>query len=314
MKLPAPVSLALLLIMTVVCAGYLSVGILEMDPRRETIEVTMRLESSGGLLKTSEVDLRGMQIGRVREIRTDRDGLTVRLELDARYRIPADSEVRIANLSAAGEQFVDFRPTTSNGPYLNHGDVIPTEQVKVAMTVTEALVRLDEINAQIDPAQVDRLVRTANAAIDGRDAEIERLADAIDRMSQLLQDKRRQLTRLYVNAQTLGDNAAGYAPTLRDATGDLDRALPEILHLIRSFKTYSDTGENIWDNPLRQLFDKIDGYVAELAPPLGHVATVLKPVTSQVRPLRVDAGSIVDLLSAMFPPGGPARITLTAPK
>lgn len=56
-------------------------------------------------MDTSQVLLRGLKVGNVAAIAVTEHGLAATLKLDAAYDIPLDSEVRIANLSAAGEQY-----------------------------------------------------------------------------------------------------------------------------------------------------------------------------------------------------------------
>ncbi|KIA64572.1 MlaD family protein [Nocardia vulneris] len=314
MKLSGPVSLVLLLVMTVVCAAYMAVGVLDIDPRRSTNTVTVLMDSSGGLMPTSQVDLRGMRIGKVRAITATGTGLAVRIELDAKYRVPLGSEVHVSNLSAAGEQFMDFRPTTTAGPYLTDGSVVPTSQVRVATTVSEALAKLDVLNSQIDPAKVERLAAIVSQGYAGREQEIALLTKTLTMTAQLLHDKRDAITRLYVHGQQLTENFDGYGPVIGGWAGDLTDVLPEVVHLIEAFKGYSYAGEHVWDEPLGPLVQQIDRYLATLGPDLAHIATALKPATSVLKPLRVDAGSIIDLLSATFPEHGTARITLDLPK
>ncbi|ASF06531.1 hypothetical protein NBRGN_063_00770 [Nocardia brasiliensis NBRC 14402] len=314
MKLSGPVSLVLLLVMTVVCAAYMAVGVLDIDPRRSTNTVTVLMDSSGGLMPTSQVDLRGMRIGKVRAITTTGTGLAVRIELDAKYRVPLGSEVHVSNLSAAGEQFMDFRPTTTAGPYLTDGSVVPTSQVRVATTVSEALAKLDVLNSQIDPVKVERLAAIVSQGYAGREQEIALLTKTLTMTAQLLHDKRDAITRLYVHGQQLAENFDGYGPVIGDWADDFTHVLPEVVHLIEGFQGYSYAGEHVWDEPLGPLVQKIDQYLSTLGPDLAHIATALKPATSVLKPLRVDAGSIIDLLSATFPEHGTARITLDLPK
>ncbi|QIS04763.1 MCE family protein [Nocardia brasiliensis] len=314
MKLSGPVSLVLLLVMTVLCAAYMAVGVLDIDPRRSTNTVTVLMDSSGGLMPTSQVDLRGMRIGKVRAITATGTGLAVRIELDAKYQVPLGSEVHVSNLSAAGEQFMDFRPTTTAGPYLTDGSVVPTSQVRVATTVSEALAKLDVLNSQIDPAKVERLAAIVSQGYAGREKEIALLTRTLTMTAQLLHDKRDAITRLYVHGQQLAENFDGYGPVIGGWAGELADMLPEVVHLIESFQGYSYAGEHVWDEPLGPLVRKIDGYLSTLGPDLAHIATALRPATSVLKPIRVDAGSIVDLLSAAFPEHGAARITLDMPK
>ncbi|WP_405136879.1 MlaD family protein [Nocardia sp. NBC_01388] len=314
LSLSGPVSLVLLTILTLICGSYMAVGVLNLDPRRQNNTVTVLLDSSGGLMKTSEVTLRGMPIGRVRDIGATIHGLSVTLEYDAKYRIPVDSQVQIANLSAAGEQFLDFRPTGTAGPFLHDGSIVPNRQVKTATTVGDALAEMDALTAQLDPARLQHLATTVAAGFQGRDADVANLTRALVGTANLLHDKRDEIARLYANVQTLGDRFDGRAPSLSAAAGDIDSALPELLHIIGAFQNYSYVGEHIFDDPLGPLVTKIDQYLSEMGPDLGFIATALKPSTSAVKPLRVDAGSIVDLLATVFPGDGAAHVGVEFPR
>ncbi|NNH70760.1 MCE family protein [Nocardia uniformis] len=314
LSLSGPVSLVLLLVLTLVCGSYMAVGVLNWDPRTERNAVTVLVDTSGGLMKTSEVALRGMPIGRVRSIEATSVGLAVRLEYDASYRIPADSEIRISNLSAAGEQFLDFRPTGTVGPFLRDGDIVPARQVRIATTVGDALAKLDALTAQIDPQKVERLATTFAAGFSGRDADVANLTRALTLTAGMLRDKRDAIARLYANVQTLGDNFDGRAAELSATAPDVTNALPEILHIIASFQNFSYVGEEIFEDPIGPLVRRLDQYIAMLGPDLGHIATALKPATSAIKPIRVDAGSIIDLLATVFPGDGTAHITVDGPR
>ncbi|WP_458688486.1 MlaD family protein [Nocardia tengchongensis] len=314
LSLSGPMSLVLLLVLTCVCGSYMAVGVLNLDPRRQNNTVTVLLDGSGGLMKTSEVTLRGLPIGKVRDIGATAHGLAVTLEYDAKYRIPVDSVVQIANLSAAGEQFLDFRPTGTAGPFLRDGSVVPKRQVRVATTVGDALAELDALTAQLDPAKLRNLATTVAIGFEGRDAEVANLTKALVGTANLLRDKRAAIARLYSNVQTLGDRFDGRAPALSGAGSDIDTALPELLHIIAAFQNYSYIGEQIFTDPIGPLVSKINEYLQLIGPDLGQIATVLKPATSVIKPLRVDAGSIVDLLSTVFPGDGAAHVGIEIPR
>lgn len=314
LSLSGPVSLILLMVLTLVCGSYMAVGVLNLDPRRDLNTVTVLLESSGGLMKTSEVTLRGLPIGKVREIGATAKGLAVRVEYDAKYRIPVDSTVQIANLSAAGEQFLDFRPTGTAGPFLHDGSIVPQRQVKIATTVGDALAKLDALTAQLDPSRIQHLATTVAAGFEGRDADVANLTKALTSTANLLRDKREAIARLYSNVQVLGDRFDGRAPTISAAAGDIDTALPELPHIIGAFQNYSYIGENIFDDPLGPLVTRIDAYLQLMGPDLGFIATALQPSTVAIKPLRVDAGSIVDLLATVFPGDGAAHIGINVPR
>ncbi|MFD6464075.1 hypothetical protein, partial [Streptomyces roseolus] len=87
-----------------------------------------------------------------------------------------------------------------------------------------------------------------------------------------------------------------------------------VIHLLQGIAAITPEAYDIWDDPLRPLVQHVDHYFGELLPDFALLATVLKPATTQLRPIRVDAGSIIDLLAAAFPEGGAARVDLAPPR
>ncbi|MCJ0979877.1 MlaD family protein [Rhodococcus sp. ARC_M12] len=313
MKPGALVSLVALVVMTVASVGYLTVGVLDIDPTRTTNRVVVRMESSGGLMDTSQVTSRGIQVGRVESIAVVPGGLDVTLGLDADHRIPADSEVVVANLSAAGEQYLDLRPRSTGGPYLTDGDALGSEQVRASVTVSEALGLGDALASQLDTNALKGLTETASAAVDGREGDVDRLVDAFRFLAATLRDKSGEIRRLYDNAQQAGRNAYGYGPVITDAAPWVGATGEGVANLLEGFNEYSYVGADVWDDPLGQITPKIDQYLTPLSPDLALIATLLEPYTAPIKPMRVDAGSIVDVLQTVFPPGGPAKLSVEIP-
>ncbi|MGB2718155.1 MCE family protein [Rhodococcus sp. SBT000017] len=306
-------SLVALVVMTVVSVGYLTVGVLDIDPTRTTNHVVVRMESSGGLMDTSQVTSRGIQVGRVESITVVPGGLDVTLGLDADHLIPADSEVVVANLSAAGEQYLDLRPLSAGGPYLTDGDSLGSEQVRASVTVSEALGLGDALASQLDTNALKGLTETASAAVDGRDGDVDRLVEAFRFLAATVRDKSGEIRRLYDNAQQAGRNAYGYGPVMTDAAPWVGATGDGVANLLEGFNEYSYVGADVWDDPLGQITPKIDQYLTPLSPDLALIATLLEPYTAPIKPMRVDAGSIVDVLQTVFPPGGPAKLSVEIP-
>ncbi|OZD72522.1 hypothetical protein CH272_14905 [Rhodococcus sp. 05-340-1] len=313
MKRGTLVSLVALTAMTVASIGYLVVGVLDLNPTRTIDHVVVHMESSGGLMDTSQVTSRGIQVGRVEAIAVVPGGLDVTLALDAAHRIPADSEVVVANLSAAGEQFLDLRPRSTGGPYLTDGDVLGSDHVLPSVTVSEALSLGDSLASQLDTNALRGLTDTASAAVEGRGSDIDRLVEAFRFLAATLRDKSGEIRRLYDNAQQGGRNAYGYGPVMSDAAPYVGATGSGVANLLEGFNEYSYVGADVWDDPLGKIGPKIDQYLTPLSPDLALIATLLKPYTEPIKPMRIDAGSIVDVMQTVFPPGGPARLSVEIP-
>lgn len=146
---------------------YVVFGALRVDPMASKIRVRVQLTESGGLLAGQDVTVRGVSVGRVDSILLTPDGVVAVAELDAGARIPADAAVRVAALSAAGEQYLDFRPSTSTGPFLTDDAVVPVERTSTPTSLPKLLGDLTGALAQIDPARVQAIVRELGMGPDG---------------------------------------------------------------------------------------------------------------------------------------------------
>ncbi len=120
--------------------------------------MTVELPNSGGIQTTSDVYLRGARIGTVDSIQVHPDHVAAKVTIEDGHKINRNSIVRASGLSAAGEQFLDFRPTTSDGPYFRNGDIVPKSQASVAIPFPKMLETTLKVVDQIDPAKLSRTI------------------------------------------------------------------------------------------------------------------------------------------------------------
>ena len=92
------------------------------------LTVKLELPAAGGLYRFSNVTYRGVQIGKVTEVKLTENGAEATLSLDTSPKIPADLQADVLSVSAVGEQYVDLRPRTDSGPYLQDGSRDPGGQ------------------------------------------------------------------------------------------------------------------------------------------------------------------------------------------
>jgi phospholipid/cholesterol/gamma-HCH transport system substrate-binding protein len=117
--------------------------------------VQMELASAGGIFPQADVTYRGVSVGRVGAVRLTPIGVEADLNIsNAAPPIPAELQASVANLSAVGEQYVDLRPTTSSGPYLTQGSVIPRRDTTLPLPVTSLLTSVNELATSIPLAEL----------------------------------------------------------------------------------------------------------------------------------------------------------------
>ncbi|PRC49972.1 virulence factor Mce, partial [Mycobacterium sp. ITM-2017-0098] len=99
------------------------------------IAVTLQLPSTGGLYQFSNVTYRGIEVGKVTDVRPTADGVVVRMSLNTSPKIPADLQANVRSVSAVGEQYVDLVPRSDSAPYLDDGSVIVADQTSIPQPV-----------------------------------------------------------------------------------------------------------------------------------------------------------------------------------
>ncbi|WP_280503035.1 MlaD family protein [Nocardia farcinica] len=156
--------------------AYLVFGALGVDPTADTLRVRVHLAESGGLLPGQNVTLRGVPVGTVETVELTSDGLVAVAVVDAGARIPADAEVRVASLSMAGEEYLDFRATADDGPTLADGAEIGRERTSTPAPLWRTLAALDSTLDQVDPELIATVVGELGVGPEGPD----KLADIID--------------------------------------------------------------------------------------------------------------------------------------
>ncbi|GAB3217889.1 MCE family protein [Mycolicibacterium hippocampi] len=137
--------------MSVMIGVYLQAPILLGIGR---MTVTVELPATGGLYEFSNVTYRGVQIGKVTEVRPTREGAVATLSLNTSPKIPADLHAAVLSVSAVGEQYVDLQPSNESGPYLQEGSVIPVANTSIPQAVGPML---DQVSALIGSVPKDKI-------------------------------------------------------------------------------------------------------------------------------------------------------------
>jgi virulence factor Mce-like protein len=171
------------LVLVVVGVAYLSFGALRFNPFAEQLTVQVQLAESGGLLASQDVTVRGIPVGRVQAVELSGDGVLVTARIDGDQRIPLhDTMVRVSGLSPAGEQYLDFSPTTTGGPYIGDGTVIRREQTETPIPLWRLLTDIDGVLAQADPKKIESVIDELGVSEQGP----EKLRDLLDGAQLLL--------------------------------------------------------------------------------------------------------------------------------
>jgi phospholipid/cholesterol/gamma-HCH transport system substrate-binding protein len=155
------------------------------DTFKSSVPVTLTSERSGIIMETNaKVKMRGVEVGRVGQVGTAKDGarLTLEIDPDQIQYIPANVEAEIDVTTAFGAKFVDLvYPENPSKERLAAGAVLRSNNVSTEVnTVFENVVDLIEM---IDPAKLNAVLSAVADAVRGQG---ERMGQATTDLNQVL--------------------------------------------------------------------------------------------------------------------------------
>ena len=143
-----------------------------------TYTVAVKYDQSGGIFTGAEVTYRGVGIGQVSEMKLADDGVDVLLDIENKYdKIPKDSIALVGNKSAVGEQYVELQPQTDDGPYLDDGSKISTDQTEIPVSTTEILTNLSNFVSSVPQSDLRTVVSESGAAFNDAGPSIGQIID-----------------------------------------------------------------------------------------------------------------------------------------
>lgn len=231
---------ALFALISIGCTWYVATTVLGPALLRGSDQITVHMPDSGGISPESTVTYRGVEVGRVADVRIDpREGVNVVLAVDSGTRVPASARAVVSMDTPMALQHLDLQPVTSGGPYLREGSVIEASRTARPLPLEKLLGDFDALSSTIDPREVAALGDALETGFNGSGPELTRLLDNTAALLSTLRDRRPQLERLMGGARELagpngeqGDRLRELAANLRSLTGSARGNAPQIGRLL----------------------------------------------------------------------------------
>lgn len=287
-------SLGSIVLVLLLGVTYMMGRVLHIDPTERHISVEMRLDSSGGLGATARVLLKGTEVGRVDSVRRQADGVRVGLRIDSRYRIPVSSPVRIEQLSALGEPYVEFDPADDCGPYLENGQSVSAASIRVPATITTLSVRLVDLLDQVDPETIAQLVDTFHRALDGTDDAVRTLRQSNALLAATILSRKDSIRQLLANLQDMGSDIAWLGPSLAEAGpqfGSFGQALSTVIQSASEFVESRPTTDYFTGDGIVPFLGNLTTLIDELGPDIARSLPALLPALTEA----TDRTPVIDI-------------------
>lgn len=204
------------------------------------LTVKMELPAAGGLYRFGNVTYRGVQIGKVTDVALTENGAEATLSLDTSPKIPADLQAEVRSVSAVGEQYVDLRPRTDSGPYLQNGSRIPADDTIIPQEIGPVLEGLNRLIGSIPSDRIADLLDESFKAFNGAGPDFQSLVDSAAKISAEANTVSDQTRGLIDDSGPLLDSQAEtaeqirtWAKSLAGVTGQLQQNDPQIRTLLQ---------------------------------------------------------------------------------
>ncbi len=197
-----------------------SLGI-RVTPPADRANLMLDINEISNLVIGSNVLVRGIPVGKVTAIESSVSTATIHFYVDGKHQVPVDSQVRLENLSALGEAYLEIDPQSTSGPILKDGQHIEAKMVKQPTSISVLATSIVRVLNQLDPDQLHRVIDEADTALPDPNTFLPNLSRASLLLNNTVKDLNGQGSELLDNVQTLLRNAEWVGPTLAKAAPDI---------------------------------------------------------------------------------------------
>jgi phospholipid/cholesterol/gamma-HCH transport system substrate-binding protein len=237
--------LAYLLVAGLLVGG---IGLVATREGDDTYTVTAYFEKTIGLFENGNVNILGVPIGKVTQIKPEGDRVKVVMELPTKHKVPQDAFAQIVPISVIADRFIQLHPVYESGPYLRDGAVLDVDRTQIPAELDDVFRQLKKLLEAIEPGEegepgaLGELIVQLNETLEGREQDLrgtlintsaltDSLADANEDLSGLLVNLDDLFNQLVTRAGSLGTlnrNFAVVMTTLAQSEEDLEGTLKNL--------------------------------------------------------------------------------------
>lgn len=186
------------------------------------------LPTSGGLFVGSEVTYRGLKVGKIDAMHVTEKGLVADLTLKQGTRLPLDSPMYVHNLTAVGEQYLDFEPNSRKGPFARNGDTLHGSEKSLPESEEDLLVTLNAFVGSVDKKNLSTVIGELGTTFHDTAKPLRSMVDDGSTFVQAAKDNQQETIDLINQGETVlktqqsnQENIRAFAHDLADVTGTL---------------------------------------------------------------------------------------------
>ena len=189
-----------------------------------------------GLQNQSAVQLSGVPVGNVAEIKNDGSGVTVTLKVKTDLKIPKNSAVTIASSGVMGEKFINILPSQDDGNYLQNGDYVYGTEESSMNTMFESMDRVmqkvETLLGSVQGIVGDKTFQTSVVEMS------KNMKDASDNMNKMMGS----LAKI---AQDSEGNVAQMMGQMNETLAGMNRSMANVEHMTQNIDQFAGNPQTV---------------------------------------------------------------------
>lgn len=141
--------IAVCAILLVASGGFGAIVVASSGP--PTRPISAQFSETPGLFVGNDVDVLGIQVGRVTAVEPGPGYVTVDMQIDRSVKLPAGASAVLMAPEVVSDRFIQIGPAYTSGPVLPERGVIPVGRTAIPESVDQVFNTLDQLATQLGP-------------------------------------------------------------------------------------------------------------------------------------------------------------------
>lgn len=310
-------SLLTFALVMVLGTAYIAFSVVRWRPLADYRSVTMKLDNANQLLPDSSVLLRGVKVGNVETIER-RDGkVVVKFRYDGKYKIPSNTGLRIEQLSAVGEPYIEFLPDSLTGPYLADGAKIDIAKIKEPLSLPEIFKLVSGLSSNIKSTDLGGITETLADATSNTQGSLPNISQAGDLLARTLTARMPNIRRMMENTQNYQSDMS-WLPGAISEFGPATRTfVVKDVEVLKALDTLMKgmNGPDMLTKSVNPFLFKIAPDTSKLLANLGAINAPLVPVVQALTDVlpQIDMAALLSQALNTVGSDGAANLTVVIP-
>ena len=276
----AEIKVGLFVVIGIIILSYMSLKVGKFDVgRKKGYSIAAYFDNVSGLNKDVPVEIAGIEIGSVGDIRLDKKRARVTMRIYPDISIPSDSKASIRTKGIMGDKFIEITPGKGELPSLEDGEMIvntysPTDIDKLITTIGDVAMDIKKVS------------RSLGSVLGGKEGE-SRIREILDNMNNTTESLHRIILDNEKRVSSLLGNFYEFSKDIKEASQVNKEYINKIVVDIKYTTTQLKNAVGAFSNIIEKI-EKGDGSLGRLVndtqtiDDLNHTLANLRSISEKI--------------------------------